>query len=463
MNVQPRHRNLQERPPTAPHKPAGVLGRFVRRIRKHPIVTAGVVAAVAIGAGYAVQTSTSGNAGTPIVEQAVRGDVEELVTALGSLIPLKSVDVGAQVSGQLDKLLVAIGDEVKQGQKLAEIEAAVTSAKVDAGTAQVASLRAQLAERESQVALATSQAGRQERLMADNATSQDAYDLAQAAKRTAEAQVKSTTADITRAQSTLKADQALLGYSNIFAPMSGIVTAIPAKQGQTLNANQTAPLILTIADLSTMTVSTQVSEADVSRLKVGMDAYFTTLGSGNRRWTGKLRQILPTPTVLNNVVLYTALFDVANPGRELMPQMSAQVFFVQAGAYDVVTVPVGALRYTDRAGGRGAGRGEGKQGGQDRAVAPAEAAAPAQVAAPAQPEAAARRTRPAEVTVVHDDGMQEVRKVQVGVTDRVNAEIVSGLSEGENVVVGMETNGRGNTKKGNGGGGNNRGPVLFGG
>ena len=210
-----------------------------------------------------------------------------------------------------------------------------------------------------------------------------------------------------------------------------------------------------------MTVSTQVSEADVPRLKAGMDAYFTTLGSGNRRWTGKLRQILPTPTVLNNVVLYTALFDVANPGRELMPQMSAQVFFVQAGAYDVVTVPVGALRYTDRAGGRGAARGEGRQGGEDRAAAPAETAASAQLAAPAQPEAAARRTRPAEVTVVHDDGMQEVRKVQVGVTDRVNAEIVSGLSEGENVVVGIEANGGGN-KKGNGGG-NRRGPVLFGG
>src|SRR6185503_10055537 len=459
MNVQPRHRNLQERPPTAPPKPAGLFGRFVRRIRKHPIVTASVVAAVAIGAGYAVQTSTSGNTGTAIVEPAVRGDVEELVTALGSLIPLKSVDVGAQVSGQLDKLLVQIGDEVKQGQKLAEIEAAVTSAKVDAGTAQVASLRAQLAERESQLKLATAQAGRQERLMADNATSQDALDSAQAAMRTAEAQVKSTTADITRAQSTLKADQATLGYSNIFAPMSGIVTAIPAKQGQTLNANQTAPLILTIADLSTMTVSTQVSEADVPRLKVGMDAYFTTLGAGNRRWTGKLRQILPTPTVINNVVLYTALFDVANPGRELMPQMSAQVFFVQAGAYDVVTVPVAAVRYTDRpargAGRRQGGEGKGGKGGE------ANAGARAQPTTTAQAEAAAKPTRPAEVTVVHDDGMQEVRQVQVGVTDRVKAEIVSGLSEGETVVVGMEANGGGN-KKGNGGG-NRRGPVLFGG
>ena len=452
MNVQPRHRTLHDRQPTAPLAPArppGAFGRLMRRIRKHPFVTGGLIVLMAAGAGYVVQTRTAGNGGTPIVEPAVRGDVEELVTALGSLTPLKSVDVGAQVSGQLVRLLVNIGDEVEEGQQLAQIEAAVTSAKVDAGTAQVASLTAQLAERESQLALATAQAGRQERLMAENATSQDAYDLAQAAMRTAQAQVKSTAADINRAQSTLKADQALLGYSKIFAPMAGTVTAIPAKQGQTLNANQTAPLILTVADLSTMTVSTQVSEADVSRLKIGMDAYFTTLGSGERRWTGKLRQILPTPTVLNNVVLYTALFDVDNMGRELMPLMSAQVFFVLAGAYDVITVPVSAVRYTDRPA-RGAGRGKGSPNDADESPPPSAGEQPA------------RRTRSAEVTVVHKDGMRETRVVQVGVTDRVNAEIVSGLSEDETVVVGMESNGTPNGKKGNGGG-NKRGPVLFGG
>jgi membrane fusion protein, macrolide-specific efflux system len=270
--------------------------------------------------------------------------------------------------------------------------------------------------------------------------------------RAAAAQVKSTQAEINRAQSTLKADQALLGYSNIFAPMAGTITAIPAKQGQTLNANQTAPLILTIADLSTMTVSTQVSEADISRLKIGMDAYFTTLGAGNRRWTGKLRQILPTPTVVNNVVLYTALFDVANPGRELMPQMSAQVFFVLAGAYDVVTVPVSALRYTDRSGAR-------RQGGQRGGNAGKGAAAPAR-----EPAAEQKNTRPAQVTVVHEDGSQEVRNVQVGVTDRINAEIVSGLSEGEAVIVGVEQDGNAPAKgRGKGGGGQQRGPVLFGG
>src|SRR5262249_10100362 len=143
--------------------------------------------------------------------------------------------------------------------------------------------------------------------------------------------------------------------------------------------------------------------------------------------------------------------DVANPGRELMPQMSAQVFFVLSGAYDVVTVPVAALRYTDRPA-RGAGR---RQGGQNPSNE-------AQQAAGAQPETTEKPTRPREVTVVHDDGIQEIRKVQVGVTDRVNAEIVSGLSEGERVVVGTETPESKNAKKGNGDQ-KRRAPVLFGG
>src|SRR5918996_1164129 len=125
-----------------------------------------------------------------------------------------------------------------------------------------------------------------------------------------------------------------------------------AKPGQTLNANQSAPIVVRIADLSTMTVQSQVSEADVSKLRVGQDVYFTTLGSDSKRWYGKLRQINPTPEVVNNVVLYNALFDVENADRALMTQMTAQVFFVIAQAKDAVIVPVGALRPV------GAGTGE---------------------------------------------------------------------------------------------------------
>ena len=322
MNVQSRIRDLD----ATAARPKGRQGWMARHRASAILLVLGLIA---LGGGYYWYAASSNAGGKPVVVAATRADVEDVVTAVGNLQPLTSVDVGAQVSGQLETLHVQIGDDVQKGQLLAEIDSSVMAAKVDAGNAQL-------------------QAERQARLMKDNATSQDALDTAEAAAKSAAAQVKSVQAQIQQSESSLKADKATLSYSKIYAPMTGTVSAIPAKQGQTLNANQSAPLILTIADLSTMTVFTQVSEADVPKLKLGMEAYFTTLGDGTRRWSGKLRQILPTPTVVNNVVLYTALFDVANPARQLMTQMTAQVFFVRASAHDVVIVPVSALTFTGR-------------------------------------------------------------------------------------------------------------------
>jgi macrolide-specific efflux system membrane fusion protein len=196
-----------------------------------------------------------------------------------------------------------------------------------------------------------------------------------------------------------------------------------------------------------MTVSTQVSEADVPKLRIGMDAYFTTLGNANRRFSGKLRQILPTPTVTNNVVLYTGLFDVANPNRQLMTQMTAQVFFVREAARDAITVPVAALRF----GGGGADARVGRaQGGENNTANQAErggragngAGRAGRAGAGGNETAAAiGRPRAATLVVVKDDGMQETRNVTVGVTDRVTAEVLSGLEEGEKVLAGAQAAG----------------------
>src|SRR5882672_8248126 len=441
MNVQSRIRDLD----ATAARPKGRQGWMARHRASAILLLLGLIA---LGGGYYWYTASSNTAGKPVVVAATRADLEDVITAVGNLQPLTSVDVGAQVSGQLDTLHVQIGDDVQKGQLLAEIDSSVMAAKVDAGNAQLQNYQAQLAEKQSQLALAQLQADRQTRLMRDNATSQDAFDSAEAAAKSAAAVVKSVQAQIQQSESSLKADKATLSYSKIYAPMTGTVSAIPAKQGQTLNANQSAPLILTIADLSTMTVFTQVSEADVAKLRLGMDAYFTTLGNGNNRHTGKLRQILPTPTVTNNVVLYTALFDVANPNKQLMTQMTAQVFFVRASAQNAIIVPVAALHYTPSAqqavgravqaqapqqgaadqgarAGRGAGGGGGRRGGRGAGGGGNDAEA-------------GLRPRAATVTVVMDDGSQETRDVMVGVTDRVNAQIISGLEEGEQVIAGQE-------------------------
>lgn len=449
--------NVRENFRSSEHEPAYSVPRGRSRTSRFGWrrILAALVAFAVIGGATYWFLGTGSEAAKPAVAVATRGDVEDVVTAVGTLQPLTSVDVGAQVSGQLKKLYVQIGDDVKKDQLLAEIDSAVFAAKVDADKANLQNLQAQLQEKQSQLVLSNAQADRQDRLMKDNATSQDAYDTAQSAMKVAAAQVKAIQAQIQQSASTLKADEATLGYSKIYAPMSGTVTAIPAKEGQTLNANQQTPTILTISDLSTMTVSTQVSEADVAKLKVGMDAYFTTLGDLNRRWTGKLRQVLPTPTVTNNVVLYTALFDVANPQKQLMTQMTAQVFFIRASAHNVITIPVAALEFGQPGTGGRARVGAGRRGGAGAGVSGAQRGGRAARAANGPSGAPAQRH--AIVTVVKGDGTTEQRPVVAGVTDRVNAEIVSGLAESETVVAGIEAPGSAQRPR------NQQGPGAIGG
>jgi len=325
-----------------------------------------------------------------------RGDLEDLVTATGVLQPRDYVDVGAQVSGQLDIIHVRTGDQVRKGDLLAEIDPTVYVARVDATRAQLRNQQAQLMEREAQLTLAQIQHRRQQNLLKEEATSREAAQVAEAALRSAHAQIEAISAQIQQTESTLRAEEANLEYAKIYAPMDGTVVSIEARQGQTLNTNQQTPVLMRIADLSTMTVEAQVSEADIGKLRLGMPVYFTTLGSQQRRWESTLDRLEPTPTVENNVVLYNAVFEVPNAEGRLMTQMTAQVFFINNAARDALLVPVTALQ---------------------------------------------QRGPQATVQVVGEDGEPRERQVTVGVTNRVQAEILDGLEEGERIVSSPRTAG----------------------
>ena len=355
----------------------------------------GIPAVLLVGAvaawGY-LRDEASADPGLATAE-VTRGEIEDTVTALGTLQPLQYVDVGVQVSGQLRKIHVAIGDQVRQGDLLAEIDPRIYQARVQADRATLASLEAQRAERQAQRTLAERQYGRQKGLLQANATSREAFEGAEAALEVAKAQIAALNAQITHAQSTLEGDETNLGYTKIYAPMSGTVVSLEARQGQTLNSSQQTPIVLRLADLDTMTVRTQVSEADVNRLAPGMPVYFNTLGQPERQWSGTLRQVLPTPEVVNNVVLYNALFDVPNPDQVLMSQMTAQVFFVLERTADTLLAPMAALGPVT---GHGA----------------------------------------STVHVVGPGGRVEQRAVTIGVRNRISAEVLSGLAEGERIVVG---------------------------
>lgn len=430
-----------------------------------------------------------------------RGDIEDQVAATGALQPRDYVDVGAQVSGQLRKLHVEVGSEVKEGDLLAEIDAETSSARVDASRAQLRSQQAQMAERELTLAKAERDLQRQKNLMAEEATTAETLQNAETAVRTARAQIHSLKAQMEQVQASMRVEEANLKYTRIYAPISGTVVSITARQGQTLNTNQQAPTVMRIADLSVMTVQTQVSEADVSKLRSGMPVYFTTLGGQGRRWYGELKKIEPTPTVTNNVVLYNALFEVPNHNRSLMTQMTAQVFFVVAEARDVLMVPMSALSIQRGGpGGReraspGAGSGGGaapdaapgerprfdrealekmtpeererlraqrraemeklspeererlreqrrqmrEQGGAPAGAVPAARATAANVPGANVPAAAPRSQRgprQAKVKVMKEDGTIEEREITIGISNRVHAEVLSGLSDGERVVAG---------------------------
>ncbi|MBQ0755246.1 MAG: efflux RND transporter periplasmic adaptor subunit [Gammaproteobacteria bacterium] len=345
---------------------------------------------------------------------ARKGDVERTVAAQGRIQPRDYVDVGAQVSGQLKTLHVMLGDQVKKGDLLAEIDAAVQMARVDASAAQLEAQQAQLAQANAQLRLARLQFKRQTGLREVDATSEDEFQISEAGVASAEAQVMVLQAQIRQTDSGLTEDKATLSYTKIYSPMDGLVATLLARVGQTLNTNQSAPVLMRIADLSSVTVSAEVSEADISRLSVGMPVYFSPIGEPDKKWFSTLRQILPTPTVTNNVVLYTALFDVDNDDGRLMADMTAQVHFVEESAKDVTVVPVSALKKRQKDG--------------------------------------------FDVTVIrHGDPV--VQRVEIGVSDRILVEIKSGIEAGDKVVLeGAKAPGAGASDKASG---RRRGPGLF--
>lgn len=419
-----------------------------------------IIAAVAYY--FLKPTASYQTTSAPRISAVTRGDIENTVTAAGKLTSKDWVDIGAQVSGQLEIIHVEIGDVVTEGQLLAEIDATVQFAKVEASRASLNALKSQEISRASKLDLAKLTADRQGRMMKERATSQQDYDNAQNSLIEAQASLLQLAAQIAQSEASLSSLEAELGYTTIYAPMDGTVVSIAAKEGQTLNANQQAPTILTIADLAVMTVEAEVSEADIGKLKKNMPVYFSTLGGGERRWNSNVRQILPTPVTSNNVVLYTVLFDIDNADNSLLSEMTAQVFFVTSSARDVITVPVGALTYIEdesaatktndiaatvpgnrfadltdeqrqarikeRAANGGGQRGEGGGrrggGGTQRASA-----------APAAFESSVPRRATVSRQIAEDEF--ETVEVQVGVASRISAEIISGLKEGDQVVSGI--------------------------
>ena len=362
-----------------------------------------------------------------LTAEATVSDIENTVLASGTIEARKLVSVGSQASGQVKKLYVELGDKVVAGQMIAQIDQLTQQNSLKNAQAALANQQAQRMVQVANLQQSKLVWQRQKNMLAQDATSKADYDTALANYQTAQAQIAAVDAQIKQAQLTVDTAGLNLGYTRITAPMAGTVVAVVAEEGQTVNANQSTPTIIKLANLDTLTVKAEISEADVVKVKAGLPVYFTILGNPDQRYYATLRAIEPAPESIstdtttssssNTAIYYNGLFDVPNPEGTLRIDMTAQVYIVLDSAKNAVTIPASALSKSS---------GTGKQ----------------------------------TVQVVGADGLPQKREVMVGLNNRVTAQIVSGLKAGDKVVIGEGKADGGASSQSKSGGGR-RGPMGF--
>ena len=398
------------------------------------IVTWVLLITVVVGGGLAAGWTfwaPSQAAVEPPTITVTRGDVDQTVLATGALLASSVTSVGAEVSGRIQSLPVRLGDVVKKGDLLAEIDSVDQQNAVKSAEASLANMRAQLSAKQADLKTAQAAVDRANKLKAQNLLSDADQLAAQAALASAQAAIASLEAQISQSELAVDAAKLDLERTRITSPADGTVVAVLVTEGSSVNAAQSAPTIVKIADLDTMLIKAQISEADITRVHPGQHATFTILGDPNTKIDATLLSVDPAPDAIttsdtglstsDNAVYYNGIFSVANPDHRLRIAMTTQVTIVIDERKGVLTLPSSALGSAGRDGKYRVGVLEGG------------------------------KVRPAEVTV--------------GLNNNITAEITEGLNEGDRVVAGVTV-----VRSGNGGGqgGANRGfglggPVRFGG
>jgi HlyD family secretion protein len=343
-------------------------------------------------------------------QRVARGRILQTVTATGTISPLKTVQVGSQVSGRVAELYADFNSRVEKGDVVARIDARLFQSDVARARANLQSARANLAKAEAQLEDARRRNARAQKLAAEKLLAQADADAASAAEKSAVASRTAAQADVAQARAALEQAEVNLAYTTILSPIDGVVISRNVDVGQTVAASLSAPTLFTIAeDMRAMELHTSVAESDVGSLTAGMKVEFTVDAFPSERFGGVVTQIRNSPTTVQNVVTYDAVVRVDNPELQLRPGMTANVTFIIQDRYDVLAVPSTALRF----------RPAGDADAADRAGARGETAA---------------RTR--RVYVLQAARPTPVR-VQIGISDGKLTEVVGGeLREGALVVTG---------------------------
>ena len=367
---------------------------------------------VAAGAAYYFFSNNSKQETTYLTESVARGNVEKTVVASGSVESVNEVDVGAQASGKITKLYVKLGQEIKKGEMIADIDSTTQINTLNTKKAALVSYQAQLKAKKTAYDVALSSYNRLSKLYTQKATSLDSVNTAKSTLDNAKAEMEAIEANIKQAEIEVNTAETNVGYTKITAPMDGTVISVPVSEGQTVNANQTTPTIVTIADLSKMKIKPEISEGDITKVKAGQEVSFTILSDSQTVYHSVIDSVDPANTTTSDssstsslssssssttsAIYYYANVLIDNPDRTLRIGMTTENNIKIANAKDVLLVSNMAIQ---------------------------------------------KRDGKSFVNVLNDKNQPEPREVEIGVQNDFKTEIKSGLNEGEKVIVSQVANG----------------------
>ncbi len=385
-----------------------LIKNFIMKRKKRFLFLLGIFFVVFLLYLRAVFFGTS----TQIYATAVvkRGDIEETVLASGIVRPYRLVAVGARATGRVVSMRVAPGSVVEEGDLLAEIDPTDQENDLKRKKAALSHYQARLLEHEAYLILAQKNLERQKKMIESRAISWASLDDATTQVKIREAQVVQLREQVVQAKIDVQSAEVNLDYTRVTAPSAGTVLATVVEEGQNVNAVQSAPTIVILGDLSKMIVKAQISEADILKTRVGQPLYFTVLGNSQRRYEGTLERIEPAPesiradvsinpgmignssSLASSAVYYNGIVHVDNKDNFLRTYMTAQVHIVLGRAKGVLLIPSGALRDETN-------------------------------------------ERKAWVSLLGEQNKVIAKQVTVGLNNKVMAEIVSGLNEGDVVIT----------------------------
>ena len=369
---------------------------------------------LAAGAAYYFFSSNSKQETTYLTESVTRGNVEKTVVASGSVESVNEVDVGAQASGKITKLYVKLGQEIKKGEMIADIDSTTQINTLNTKKAALVSYQAQLKAKKTAYDVALSSYNRLSKLYMQKATSLDSVNTAKSTLDNAKAEMEVIEANIKQAEIEVNTAETNVGYTKITAPMDGTVISVPVSEGQTVNANQTTPTIVTIADLSKMKIKPEISEGDITKVKAGQEVSFTILSDSQTVYHSVIDSVDPANTTITDssstssstnssssssttsAIYYYANVLIDNPDRTLRIGMTTENNIKIANAKDVLLISNMAIQ---------------------------------------------KRDGKSVVNILNDKNQPEQREVETGVQNDFHTEIKSGLNEGEKVIVSQVANG----------------------